>query len=298
MRVISLILIACLAAGCEKPAAELFFGASIERLSTIQTNTEAIRTEQGDKLRDIDAGVKDLVEGLLPTDEPPQAVAQVPAFSFNTDLLPSLPQGMELHCYPIRARSGNTTTSCTAVAVGEADLVTVAHLTSGLSAPRVEVEIDGQWKPASFRPRGGDLASVTVSGVSLKQVNRRKAEYREVAFVYGLASKRLQRGLIVNSDAVSLDPGETGTINGDSGGGVFGSDGLLIGTLRSRHSGEKRLIYFEPATASQSEGMKSPATSAPAPQPNCINGQCPRPAVIYQAPAVSTPRSRRSARGT
>ena len=118
-----------------------------------------------------------------------------------------------------------------AVPCGDGRFVTAAHLVRGLGSQyRCEVYISGEWVPASFTPVSGkDLAIAKVDrspdgpeGPLLI----RAPEYGERVRVHGMEMEHLQEGFVSrvssgNDSLVSLDAECQGSVQGDSGGGVY-----------------------------------------------------------------------------
>jgi hypothetical protein len=187
-----------------------------------------------------------------------------------------------------RTRGMVATAGGSAVAVGPAKLHTVSHLSHELSGYRAEVQVDGQWKPATFAPvPGKDMAVLTMVGVELEAVPVRAPEYGEPVTVYGLATRSFAQGRYigdlnpaVGSGTVPLEVGQAVTQEGDSGGGVFGDDGKLLGTLTGKSHAEERVAFMVPIVA-DAPAQTAPAARTPPPAravQNCPGGVCPAPA--------------------
>jgi hypothetical protein len=116
--------------------------------------------------------------------------------------------------------------------------------------PVVDVDVDGQWMRATYRivdrKPTGDVAFVRIAG-DLPSPKRRQPKYRERVVVYGMATGVIQCGDVSGDQTVSLDANETGTVSGDSGGGVFSQeDGAFLGTVRGSTKAENRVVSFKP----------------------------------------------------
>lgn len=186
--------------------------------------------------------------------------------------------------FPVRQRYGNVISQGTAVSLGDGLLVSAAHIFESNTTP--EVEVNGQWVPAGLsRIRGQDVAYLTIRDTSLPRVEVRKPQYGEQAYAFGLRTRKAMCGMIADDDALALFPEEGGVNQGDSGGGVFGEDGKLLGTIRSHRAGNQRVVQFttlnppvpyakkqqQPYAASE-EPPKPPVASQP-----CPGGVCPAP---------------------
>lgn len=199
--------------------------------------------------------------------------------------------------YPVRfaygvvGQQGSMTFDGCGVAVGPDKIHTVAHLTHQMPAgSRAEVLVEGEWKRANWSPVAGkDLAVAIVPGANLKPVPVRVPNYGERVTVYGLKTKSFAQGTYVGTlDAktgdglVPLDDCEKPVENGDSGGGVFGDDGCLLGTVKGLKQDSPRLTAMVPivADAPKAAPQPAPAVSTPAPARavhSCPGGVCPAP---------------------
>lgn len=180
------------------------------------------------------------------------------------------PEDVVAIVYPIRVQAGGQNFQCTAVSVGGNRFLTSAHLGSDIrGAGRYEVQIEGTWKTATFRPENGrDLAVVTVAGVNLPERQTRSPEFHEQVRVYGLATKQVMSGIVGTPEYIILDADETGVFPGDSGGCIVAeSDGAIVGILGGFHAGdskrnipgEHRAVWFE--GLSETQGYSAPATN-------------------------------------
>ena len=133
-------------------------------------------------------------------------------------------------------------TGGTAVAVGPNKLHTAGHNADGIiGGYRPEVMVGGKWIAATFsKVATKDLAVLTVAGVTLDHVPVRVPEYGERVTIYGLKTKSFAQGTYRGDEAIKkgggqglvpLEVDQVHVENGDSGGGVFGDDGCLLGTI-------------------------------------------------------------------
>lgn len=165
-----------------------------------------------------------------------------------------------------------------AVAVSPNTLYTAKHIAGTYSV--IWVRVGDQWVKANVTrlPGEQDGATLTLQDGSVPALETRKPEYRESVTVYGLRTRKKMRGIIVRDDMVSLDRDVEGVDSGDSGGGVFGEDGRLVGIARSfdgdHKTGNRRVVYFVPATAFKDDKPRSAALQPPQ---NCPNGVCKKP---------------------
>ena len=154
-----------------------------------------------------------------------------------------------------------------------------------------EINAGGTWRKAAFRivdnSDPGDVAIVSIPEVSLGFVNvpaakRRPPKYGERVLVYGLKRGYLQCGMIAGTREIALDANEKGTLNGDSGGGVFSEDGEFVGTIQGGDAAEPRVVKFRPnnfdinaapvATKTPTKSASAAASSTPGMV--CENGVC------------------------
>lgn len=198
--------------------------------------------------------------------------------------------------YPVRmaygviGQQGSMTFDGCGVAVGPDKIHTAAHLTHQMPAgSRAEVLVDGEWKRANWSPVAGkDFAVAIVPGANLKPVPVRVPAYGERVTVYGLKTKSFAQGTYVGATdikagfaLVPLDACETPIENGDSGGGVFGDDGCLLGTIRGLQPDSKLITTMTPIVADAPKAAPAaPTVSAAAPAravQSCPGGVCPAP---------------------
>lgn len=195
--------------------------------------------------------------------------------------------------FSARVRGNGVVASGSAVSIGDGVLQTVAHLWHDIPGPlTTEVQLEGEWVPATYRivspANQKDVALLRVRRTDLPKPVRREAKYRESVYVYGMKTRCLQSGFVTSSTHVSLDENETGTEQGDSGGGVFSVDGAFLGTVGARLNEEHRVAIFAPndfEVRVNPVAVSKPAIAAPsvaAPQ-NCPSGNCP-----IQSPAMQS----------
>lgn len=175
--------------------------------------------------------------------------------------------------------------SCTAISVGEGRFLTAGHLVENLHGGiEIDIQVDGRWKNNVPFQKAADRDALTiVTELDVPSVEVRAPEYRESVVAYGLTSCQPLSGLYCGILAagrpesfVSLDPEEQGVDPGDSGGGVFGQDGKLIGLIQGYGAERKNVATVLVADLPQASAL-APARSsvfeaiAPA---GCRNGQC------------------------
>jgi hypothetical protein len=191
--------------------------------------------------------------------------------------------------YGQRAEAGGT-----AVAVKADKLHTASHLTARLMPGwTIEVEVDGKWVAATYAGvPGKDLAVLTIPNGSLQGVPVREPIYGERLTVYGLKTKSFSQGTYagdmnkaIGSGHVPLDVGQAPALEGDSGGGVFGDDGALVGTISGSPVDSPMVVTMVPIVSSPPAAAAAPkrtssvyvsADLAPS-SGNCVNGVCSAP---------------------
>lgn len=185
--------------------------------------------------------------------------------------------------YPIRMRAADgRSADGGAVSVGGGVLQTVSHLRDMMPGATCEVMVNGTWRPATFRvidgSPAGDVATAKIA-TDLAAPKRRPPRYGERVVIYGLKTGYLQCGVVSGPREVSLDANEKGTLNGDSGGGVFSEEGEFVGTIQGCDSTEKRVVKFRPnnfdinAPVAASASSSPPAASS-TPGVVCKDGKC------------------------
>lgn len=208
--------------------------------------------------------------------------------------------------YAVRNSSGS---AGTAVALGPNTLLSAAHVVTQATATVTLPSGDVTARVVHI-PRT-DVAILTVPGQSFPVLNTRPAQYFESVYIGGTRSGTWQTGQITGNGQVSLPPGATGALSGDSGGAVIGLDGALVGIIRSvagaenneRNPLNRLVVHFDDVKLFQSylpQGFASagpahredtafpeirqPAAPRPATNsPPCVNGVCPAPSVYnYQ----------------
>jgi hypothetical protein len=193
---------------------------------------------------------------------------------------------------------GGVQSGGTAVAVRKDALHTAKHIGEGLRRPRYEINVAGTWRPAVASPfPGKDLAVLTVSGVTLDYVPVRVPVYGERISVYGLKTRSFSQGLYLGDrepsaglGMVALDPDAVTVDQGDSGGGIFGDDGALLGTINGYLIHSRPVTTMTPIVSGSTTPPVSSALSAtkvqsvpPAGQ-SCPGGVCPAPQVQFSSP--------------
>lgn len=160
--------------------------------------------------------------------------------------------------------------SCTAISVGEGRFLTAGHLVENLHGGiEIDIQVDGRWKNNVPFQKAADRDALTiVTELDVPSVEVRAAEYRESVVAYGLTSCEPLSGLYCGILAtgrpesfVSLDPEERGVDPGDSGGGVFGQDGKLIGLIQGYGAERKNVATVLVADLPQASAL-APARSS------------------------------------
>ena len=204
------------------------------------------------------------------------------------------------YAYAVRARghrlvngryvAADPPPSCTAISVGEGRFLTAGHLVENLHGGiEIDIQVDGRWKNnVPFRKAADRDALTIVTDLDVPSVEVRAPEYRESVVAYGLTSCEPLSGLYCGilstgrpESFVSLDPEERGVDPGDSGGGVFGQDGKLIGLIQGYGAERKNVATVLVADLPQASAL-APARSSvprssftqPSPPADCRNGQC------------------------
>lgn len=173
-----------------------------------------------------------------------------------------------------------------AVSIGSGRFLTTAHGVDGLAPGYVvEFQIGENWhKATSVRvERKADILEAGIDRTDVAGVPVRRQEFGEPVTLYGLTGRKAMKGRAY-SDLVGLEPDEPGVHSGDSGGGVFGNDGALVGLVSGYGQFDHRCVEVsrlnEPSPPPSVSAKPSPAIVAPqqyAPAPTgtvCQNGQC------------------------
>lgn len=164
--------------------------------------------------------------------------------------------------FRVRQQNGRQQSGGTAVSLGSGLLVTAAHVVDGRGTP--EVEVDGSWFPAGVsRVANEDVAYLTISKTDMPAVATRHPEYGETGFAYGRRTETVMQGMVSDDDAIALDKDVAGVDQGDSGGGVFGDDGKLLGTIRSHRQGNRRVVMFTPLDPPLPYALSQQESNAP-----------------------------------
>lgn len=193
--------------------------------------------------------------------------------------------------YRVRLTAPSGIANGSAVAVRSNVLHTAKHLADGLNGFRAEVEIDGQWRQATWNPAQGDVATLAVNGEPLNPVEVKIPTYGQRVTVYGLRTKSSAVGTYIGAGMVALDACEPHVDSGDSGGGVFSESGDLLGTISGYMTASNQVTLMTPIEK-RAEPNKAPtpvetpkapiAISAPKLQSGCPGGVCPVPQARQQ----------------
>jgi len=171
------------------------------------------------------------------------------------------------------------------VGVTTRKLHTAKHLRQGLFNYHPEVLVGEEWKRGRWTESAEkDLAVIEVD-FDIDYVPVRVPKYGEHVTVYGLKTKSFAQGRYagdfnptLGSGYAPLDACEMPTELGDSGGGVFGDDGYLLGTISGSPLSAPLVVSFVPIVEGKPLAAAAPAaTPTPALQGNCANGMCPAP---------------------
>ena len=187
--------------------------------------------------------------------------------------------------YPIRARGYRVDNGAAAfpsgscVSVGGGQFFTCAHIAAGLRPGYVvEVQVAGEWhKTTQYQ---ADLKADVAKAVIAKDVSGvkvRPVEFGESVTIYGLTTCEAQRGVYVGDSHVGLETSARGVDFGDSGGGVYGEDGSLVGLISG--FGDDRRSVFVSVIGKVEEVQAEAPKAAPEPRPvqSCPGGICPNP---------------------
>lgn len=199
--------------------------------------------------------------------------------------------------YRIRARGWNKNTgladfpSGSCVSVGKGRFASAAHIVERLKPGyEVDVQIGEVWHPAHFWVSAfHDFAFAQTDQYDTPSVEMRQPKYGERVTLYGLTTCEPQGG-IYYFGTIGMDENSKGVDFGDSGGGVFGEDGALVGIVTGFVGTDHRDV-IPTAVPKVIPEMKPPARKAetpkaaapivakpqPLPQPFCPGGVCPRP---------------------
>ena len=235
--------------------------------------------------------------GLLLMEPTPKVVAQaepvvvVPVKPDETkpDIVEKIasqaPAAKDYGCdtYPIRARGYTADRtpafpSGSCVSVGNGQFFTAAHIFAGLQAGYVcEIQIadEGHKTTALTIDTKADVAQAVIAKNALPGVKVRPVEFGEAVTIYGLTTCEAQRGVYVGDSHVGLETSARGVDFGDSGGGVYGEDGALVGLI-SAFGDDRRSVFVSVIGKVETVQAETPK-AAPQPQSSCPGGVCPRP---------------------
>lgn len=193
--------------------------------------------------------------------------------------------------YPVRARGYTPAGAAlfpkgSCVSVGKGRFLTAAHIFTGLQAGYVvEVSVGGEWqKVVTFSADAkSDFAELTIAKTDIEGVEPRKVKFGEKVTAYGLTTCEPMHGVYVGDKHVGLDQETNGIDFGDSGGGVYGEDGALVGLI-SGLGDDRRSVYIAPVVKAEKQVAQAnappppaePKVSAPPQIQSCPNGQCQR----------------------
>lgn len=237
--------------------------------------------------------------------EPEVAPVRREAGPAVVELPAAIPFDPAPYAYAVRARghrlvdgryvAAEPPPSCTAISVGDGRFLTAGHLIENLQGGiEIDIQVDGRWKNNVPFQKAADRDALTiVTRLDVPSVEVRAPEYRESVVAYGLTSCEPLSGLYCGILAtgrpesfVSLDPEERGVDAGDSGGGVFGQDGKLIGLIQGYGAERKNVATVLVADLPQASAFTSARSSVSRPASSasslsgaiapagCRNGQC------------------------
>lgn len=229
----------------------------------------------------------------------PQPPKEVPIVS-EQKIASSAPHDYGCDTYPVRARGYTTAGAAlfpkgSCVSVGKGRFLTAAHIFTGLQAGYVvEVSVGGEWQKAvTFSADAkSDFAELTIAKTDVEGVAPRKMKFGEKVTVYGLTTCEPMHGVYVGDKHVGLEQETKGIDFGDSGGGVYGEDGALVGLIRG-FGDDRRSVYIAPVVKAEKQVAQAnappppaePKVSAPPQVQSCPNGQCQSPQVYqFQQP--------------
>lgn len=175
--------------------------------------------------------------------KPPQKKLYIPEFDYESDM--EAVNSLDKYVFKVRASNGSAVSGGgTAISIGDGRLVSASHVIHGIPNAKVEVLVDGEWYHASYATvRGADVMNLRIRRKDLPSVARRNPKYLEPVVVIGAVTGD-QPGTYVNKDTVALIADVKGIKDGDSGGGVFGADGKLLGTMRGINPDNPRVVFF------------------------------------------------------
>ena len=178
------------------------------------------------------------------------------------------------YTFPVRVRGYDSKREAvysygTSVSIGGGQFATCKHLTEGMVSYQVDIEItDDDWRTGQTRFVGDyDLAVVTIGDVDMPAAESRDPEYMEPVVVFGLKSNVEHEGIVSETDdgsqsgQASLVIESTGVTQGDSGCGVFGMDGSLIGIVRGHSPPDSRVVRYTPINR-LNEGFQGASTES------------------------------------
>jgi hypothetical protein len=192
--------------------------------------------------------------------------------------------------YPVRLvgrnnRGQETHMDGCGVGVTKGKLHTAKHLNYQLYNYRAEVKVGEEWKLGRWSEVADkDLAVIEVD-FTLNFVPVREPKYMEHVTVYGVKTKSFAQGRYIGdftpaigNGKAPLDACEMPVEQGDSGGGVFGDDGYLLGTISGSVISSPLVVSLVPIVSGKPLAAPQPnQVSPPASQPvqgNCPGGVC------------------------
>lgn len=220
------------------------------------------------------------------------ATPKPPAEEFKAAIEELAPKAHDYGCdtYPVRARGYDRNGAATfptgsCVSLGKGKFLTAAHIFLNLQAGYVaEVSVDGEWhKAVTFAADiKNDTAELTIAKTDIEGVPTRKVQFGEKVTIYGLTTCEAMHGIYAGDKHVGLDQGTNGIDYGDSGGGVYGEDGALVGLISG--FGDDRRSVFVSLVVQKPKEVAQAAAPLPAAEPkavaqpvqSCPNGQCQR----------------------
>jgi hypothetical protein len=202
--------------------------------------------------------------------------------------------------YPIRARGYRIDNGAAAfpsgscVSVGGGQFFTCAHIADGLRPGYVvEIQVEGEWhKTTQYQANiKADVAKAVIAK-DVPGVKVRPVEFGEAVTIYGLTTCEPQSGVYVGDGHVGLERSCKGVDFGDSGGGVYGEDGSLVGLI-SGFGDDRRSVFVSVIDTVEPVQAEAPQpVPTPAPKSSCPGGVCPKPYVSQPSYPLHRPRGR------
>lgn len=271
-----------------------FVGLVLMVVAGVATSVAAVQLPEENNQEPRREVIQESTAGSLPAGPDGRTLADSDTSNFSLAESLQVPSVSD-YVYEVRVRGYNASGQAvysggSGVAIEGDKFATCSHLMEGMRTFKADVKVSGTWREGVTRIVSDyDLAVVTVNDVDVEPVETRPDKYMEPVEVLGMKSGIVQNGICSDADdgqqsgSVSLHLDESGVVQGDSGGGVFGCDGKLIGILRGHRSNNNNVVLYTPVHRVLSSGVSAPAKMETLPQqPGCVNGQCPVPSQSFQ----------------